>query len=450
MDPARLARARRALSHRSTRALDAEGIDRTARALDDPDAGDDLLAAGRHGALTVFVPADVPGRRRRILELDRSDTPVAALRWSAEGALAAAAVRTGLGAWIGIEPRGAPRSPWGVADRVWLLGDDGPAWQPIEPLTAFESIDWSSITHIPPLAEPGRLPSGAGTAVLNLVAALAKDQGTPRLPYRGPFATESLFTALLESFRFDPTAPDPLRRFLSGDLDWMPAPHERHLVAPGVSVQLRERLEKVVLDGRLYYREDWQTVRRHAPRRLVDAGDEGVRCTLWALGTVIEEHAVLSRSGDLLGRVPPSSSPRPPAALPASVRDGVAAVLCARSAAALGPEIRRAMASTPLRWGPVTGDLVAADGDGLRFSWLLAEAAAVRAAGATSRADRLARGLELVAEMAALCGDAIRSRAQSALATASPEHQRAALSMPGDVPDARAIAEAADAVLSTL
>jgi hypothetical protein len=95
---------------------------------------------------------------------------------------------------------------------------------------------------IPPLFAPARLPPGAGTAVLNLIAGLMKDQGVARVRYRGPYPTEQLFTALLECFRHDPALDDPLRRFMDeGDVDWLPAPHERHLVAPGVSVQLRIR-----------------------------------------------------------------------------------------------------------------------------------------------------------------------------------------------------------------
>ena len=298
----------------------------------------------------------------------------------------------------------------------------------------------------------------------------------PRLRYRGPYPTEGLFTALLESFRFAPSGDDPssaglgpssarlgrrgpqpravlrlanpLQAFLDGRLEWVPAPHERHFTAPGVCAQLRERLEKVVLDGRTYYRHDWQTVRRRASRRVHDVGD-GVRCSLWALGMAIEEHAVLSRSGDLVTRVPPMTAARPAVAIPAPVRDGVAAVLCATSAAALGGEIRRIVNAAPLWWAPVVGDLIARDPDGIRFSWRLAEAAATRFRIASSRPERLARGLELIAEMAALAGDAVRARAQEALSHAPPDVQAAALAA-AEEPDAQAIARAAEAVITSV
>ena len=447
MDHARLARARRALTDPRVRDFDEEATERLARALDDPSHADELVAVGRHGALAFFLPDPLRGVRRRILELDRTGGVVAALRWNGTGALESAAVRTGLGAWIGVEPGRAQHAMWGPSDRLWRLGA-GPRWQPLEPLTVFESVEWSAITHVPALAEPARLPHGAGTAILNLVAALAKDQGTPRLRYGGPFATEGLFTALLESFRFDAGGDDPLREFLDGRLAWVPAPHERHFPAPGLCVQLRERLEKVVLDGRTYYRHDWQSVRRHASRRVHDVGDR-VHCSLWALGTAIEDHAILSRSGEMLAHMPSATETRPAAAIPAAVRDGVAALICATSAAALGAEIRRLVTAMTLRWAPLSGDLAAVDGDGIRFSWRLAEAAAMQVRAATSRGEWLARGLELVVEMAALAGDAVRARAQAALAAATPEAQEAALST-AEQPDAGAIARAAEAVIATL
>ena len=447
MNDAHLARARRALADPTVRAFDEAAAERLARALDDSQDADDLLAVGRHGALACFLPGPRGGARRRILELDRTGAVVAALRWDPTGGLDSAAVRTGLGEWIGVVPRATSHAAWGPSDQLWTL-TGGPPFARREPLSVFEAVEWSAITHIPPLAEPARLPAGAGTAVLNLLAALAKDQGTPRLRYRGPYPTEALFIALLESFRFAPSGDDPLRAFADRRLEWVPAPHERHFTAPGLCVQLRERLEKVVLDGRTYYRHDWQTVRRHASRRVHDV-DERVHCSLWALGTPIEDHAVLSRSGDLIRRVPVPPAARPAAGIPEVVREGIAAILCATSAPALGAEIRRIVNAMPLWWAPVVGDLVAMDSDGIRFSWRVAEAAAARLRTASSRPDRLARGLELIAEMAALTGDAVRARAQEALSAAAPDVQTAALAN-AEEPDAQAIARAAEAVVATV
>src|SRR5206468_2622297 len=123
-------------------------------------------------------------------------------------------------------------------------------WTPRKALTVFQSLDYERLDFIPPLAEPVRLLPGAGTALLDLLAGLMKDQGVTRVRYRGPYPTEQLFTALLESFRYDPAVTDPLGRFMDGgDLDWLPAPHERHQVAAGLSVQIRQEVDKVVVDG---------------------------------------------------------------------------------------------------------------------------------------------------------------------------------------------------------
>ncbi len=214
---------------------------------------------------------------------DRHGNPVSELAWAADGSLERASVRLPDGSWLSIEPRATTAAPWGLSDRVWraVQFPESRGWSG-EPLTIFEALDWTRIDRIPPLAEPGRLPPGGGTAVLNLIAELAREQGATRLAYRGPYPTEQLFLALLESFRYEPEhAPDPLTAFMAGDLAWTPAPHERLFGAGGLFVQRRGLVEKVVFGGAAYYRPDWQSVTRHAPRRVRDV-PEGVLCSLWA------------------------------------------------------------------------------------------------------------------------------------------------------------------------
>ena len=105
----------------------------------------------------------------RVSERDRHGLEVARLRWMADGRLAAAAVRLPDRSWIEVEPgAAADDARWGASD---LLRHDGRS------LTHCAAIDWARVDAIPPLAEPARLPPGAGTGVLNLVAALADDQG---------------------------------------------------------------------------------------------------------------------------------------------------------------------------------------------------------------------------------------------------------------------------------
>src|SRR3954471_8841116 len=43
--------------------------------------------------------------------------------------------------------------------------------------TAMSAIDWARPRELPAIAEPGRLPPGAGGAILNAIAVLARDAG---------------------------------------------------------------------------------------------------------------------------------------------------------------------------------------------------------------------------------------------------------------------------------
>ena len=225
------------------------------------------------------------------------------------------------------------------------------AWAPREALTLFQALDYARPDVIPPLFAPARLPPGAGTAVLNLIAGLMKDQGVARVRYRGPYPTEQLFTALLECFRHDPALDDPLRRFMDeGDVDWMPAPHERHLVAPGVSVQLRHQIDKVVLDGVAFYRRDWQGVIRHEPRVVREEGAR-VICSLWALGRSLEDRLTLDRSGEVQERPAPALDPIPPAPLPPVWAPALAELIARESAPALAALASRRDARADARMG---------------------------------------------------------------------------------------------------
>ena len=230
-----------------------------------------------HGTLVVREPARLPGSWRRVLELDRGGAVLATLHWNDDAALAHAWVKIADDSWVMIEPRAAYKPPWGLCDRLWHAVSPSAAAH--APLTLMEAVAHEAIDRIPVVLEPGRLPAGVGAAVLNLIATLAADAGRPRLAYRGPYPTEGLFLALLESFRYHTTEADPLAAFMAGGVDWSPAPHERACPAPGVTVHVRGRVEKVVWRERVYYRPDWQGIHRHAPRRVRDAGD-AVLCSL--------------------------------------------------------------------------------------------------------------------------------------------------------------------------
>ena len=385
------------------------------------------------------------GGRRRTLEIDGRGTLVTLARWTPDGALAEAAVRVPDSSWLVIVPCGTDAAPWGMSDRVWRA--DRPCLDArARPLTVFASLDYGRIATIPPLAEPARLPAGGGTAVLNFIANLAKDQGRPWLVYAGPYPTEQLFLALLESFRYDVEVADPLAAFSAGTLRWRPAPHERLFTAAGAYVQLRGRIEKVVWRGRRYCRPDWQAVARHSPYRVRDVAG-GAGCSLWALGRSIEDHLRLTPAGDVVVLEQPRAIATTTEVAPA-IRDGVIEAIVAASAAPLADFIRQCGQRLTLDWRPIEADLVDVRDNTVSFSSALRDLAQDMIAGGADRRARVASALTTLTEMAALLGDALRARAQVAIAALPEPRQREILAAgEGRGSDAARISTAVEALL---
>jgi hypothetical protein len=420
MDHDRIERLAGWLARPEVTALDPARIAALVRALGEHDPP---VTAGRWGTLIGFDPG--PGRRR-LLQFDRRGHLIAAFRWREDGALGWARCLTARGDWVGIEPGAGAAAPWGRSDRVWLLDPSDP-WLPRAEITVFQSLDYERLDRIPPLAEPRRLPAGAGTAILDLLAGLMKDQGAARVRYHGPYPTEHLFTALLESFRYDPAVTDPLDRFLDGGpLDWLPAPHERHQVTPAISVQLRQEIDKVVMDGTTFYRPDWQGVMRREPRVVRREGDRVV-CSLWALGRSLEDRLVLNRSGEPVEIPATTPDHAPPAPLPPVWVPALADVIAREGAPALAGAVRDAMAALTLRWGPVEGDLLRDEGATITVSRRLRDTAIAGIREAPAGEERVARAAQLVLEVARLLAPGVRLRAQMRLEEASPEEQQRAL-----------------------
>jgi hypothetical protein len=430
MDRAALPRLRAWLARPDLVALAPESVDRLRAALDEPDPP---VTIGRGGALIAYAPG---AARWRLLELDRHGHLVAACRWRRDGALAWAKCLLPDGRWLGIEPGAATHPAWGVSDRVWLLEPDAP-WRPREPVTLFQALDYTRPDFIPPLFEPRRLPPGGGTALLNLIAGLMKDHGVATVRYRGPYATEQLFTALLECFRYPAGEALPLERFLAeGGLDWHPAPFETHHVAPGVVVQLRHEVEKVTVDGVVFYRADWQDVRRREPR-VVRTDGERVVCSLWALGGPLEDRLVLDRLGEVCEAPAPRADTAAPAPLPAVWPGALGELIARESAPALASAIAAVAAELALEWGPVPGDLMRVHGQRIRLSRHLREAGTAALAGAASPQERAEQALRFVLEVARLLGPEVRARAQARLESLGPDEQRRLLEeAPAELPEA--------------
>lgn len=386
--------------------------------------------------LPPTVVRDAAGRRLR--DSDDDGNAIAVLHWRADGALERACMRLPSGSWLTLEPDAGDDPMYGRVDRLRWGGSAAET-------TVFRALEYHAIDRIPVLAEPARLPPGAGTAVLNVIASLAADQGRAALLYEGPYPTEQLFLALLECFRYAPAdIADPLGAFARGTLAWRPAPHERHWDPTGVYVQRRERVEKVVARGVVYYRQHWQAVRRHAPRRLRDDGDV-LRASLWVLDEAVAEHLVLTVAGEVVEIVESPSPPTAAAPIASEIADGVVAIVVAQSAPALGPSIADVAHGLRMEWGTVARDLIAF-GVGITISLVLRAVIARRLREAPDRRARVELALAALAEIAMLAGDHLRRLAQARLASLpAPD-----LSV-RDHPDAaRRIAVAAEALLQEL
>ena len=125
-----------------------------------------------------------------------------------------------------------------------------------EPLTAMSAVDLDRPEEIPVIAEPGKLPPGAGALLLNLIA----ERAPHPLRYAGPYPTPALYRALVRSFRASADeatfCDDVLERALRlardpVPVDFTPAPHVRVEFSCGFT-ELRDGVERAVVDGISY------------------------------------------------------------------------------------------------------------------------------------------------------------------------------------------------------
>ena len=380
-----------------------------------------------YGTVVTRVPGPAGRPPLLVSEVDRRGTLLTVAEWDEAGRLRQAKVRIPDGSWIGIEP-GAAQSPiWGRSDLLWRLDADQ-SFHPVEPITLFQAVDYGAVGFIPPLAEPARLPAGAGTTVLNFLASLLREQGASRVHYRGPYATEQLFTSLLESFRYDQSAASPLEQFMRSDLSWTPAPHERLFSPQGAYVQLRDGIEKVAFGGQAYYRRLWQAVVRDEPRVVREDGDR-VLCSLWFMGEPIEDHLILDPNGEVLAVLPvpiPEGARTP---FSPRWRRAVGELIAHSSAPLLQPSILGVVERLQLEWGPVAGDLVEAAGEHLVVSLQLPRIFRRKVEAQKDPRERVSVAVRCATEVAKLLGPAVRGQAQAALASLPESEQRAALEL---------------------
>jgi hypothetical protein len=394
-----------------------------------------------HGSVALFRPDPSASLAHRLLEVDSRATVTAVLNRGPQGELRDLWVTLANGDAAGVLPGGAHHPLWGPSDRlVRSIGGSCPTT-----LTLAAAVRWDAVDMIPPVAEPARLPSGAGAALLNMLATLAGDQRRPALRYRGPYPTEQLFWSLSESFRFDRAfGSEPLARFLAdaeltfargapeeAPVDWTPAPHERRVHPDGLVVQLRDGVERIAWHGRSYHRTECQGLQRREHRvvRQVELGEGAQRyvASIQALGTVVEDHLVLDEQGEpvVRGAFGPDSGPEWP--LAGQWRDALGALLPLEATPLLEGAIEAVWPELRLAWGPVPGDLVEARGAALRLSPKLARVYRSARDRASPTGGRRALAQRLVREVLGLIGPAVRDAAVGWMDSLPPARQEAEL-----------------------
>jgi hypothetical protein len=233
--------------------------------------------------------------------------------------------------------------------------------------TAMTAVAWARPAEIPAIAEPGRLPPGAGGAILNTIAVLALRAGVAALRYAGPYPTAALWHSLARSFRcsadeaaFTAGALDRALRVARDPIaiDFVPAPHERIAVAGGF-VELRDRLERAVIDAVPY-------APGGSPARLIDlAGDH--HCEIWFGDAPYARVATLAADGALVAgphAIPPCDSPVIGREFPIALRGAIAELVADAVPAPLAPAARALCAGRALRWADLGAHAARATPDG--------------------------------------------------------------------------------------
>ena len=221
--------------------------------------------------------------------------------------------------------------------------------------TAMTALDWARPSEIPAIAAPASLPLGAGAAILNAVALLARAAGVAALRYAGPYPTTALWRSLARSFRcsgdeaaFTAGALDRAVRVARDPIaiDFAPAPHER-IAIPGGFVELRDGVERAVIAGVGYEPGG-------SPARLGPGGpDPGQHCEVWFGDACYARVATLAADGSVTAGphpIPQCTSPVLGRAFPAALQGALAELVGEAVPAPLAADARAVLAAGALGW----------------------------------------------------------------------------------------------------
>lgn len=249
--------------------------------------------------------------------------------------------------------------------------------------TTMSAVDWKRPTTIPTVAAPSALAPGAGGAIMNAIATIARDAGVPALRYAGRYPTAALYRTLLRSFRTDATEEAFTSHFkLAGPaveipIDFHPAPFER-LGNPHGYAELRDdpaggarRIERAVVD-RVSYEIDG------SPARLVAtfASTRAVRAELWFGDAPYAHVATFDSDGALVDGphpIPACESTVIGEAFPAPLVTALADLVAEAVPVPLREDARRRFAALTLRWADLGARTAIATPDGLAVHAVLWE-----------------------------------------------------------------------------
>lgn len=264
---------------------------------------------------------------------------------------------------VTVRMRHADHPLFGRADGMLLEGTPAP-W----PLIA--ATRWHDPRSIPPIDRPAAIPSGAGTALMNVLATCAALRGTEALRYRGPYPTDALYETLLGSFEA-PRDSDARIRFTADvqnralvarmdevPVDFKPAPHEWRFANDHYCLQWRESLERAYVDGRPFVRTDQPS------GRVLRRDGSGWTATMMLAGEPWHQLAAFDPNGQAAG--PPAPFPNETCeldgrGLPGGLAPLLAGVLADRAPELLATVIHEVLAEFALVWGPTQHALARVD-----------------------------------------------------------------------------------------
>jgi len=406
------------------------------------EGSDVLLQWSPYGTLSYFLPADRRGAvPRRLGTFDRKGNLIHLFRYSRNGHLCQLKARNLDGRFVGLL-RGTDSHPvWGTSDTIVTLSG-GVGFEVGQTMALSKTVDYEDVDSLPPLDMPSGLPPGTGGTILNVLAILAKDQGKKKLRYRGPYATERLFSTLRECF----TCPGELganrERFTAGSeraalhadmatppVDWLPQPYERYHADPDTCVQLRDGLEKVYDRGRIYYRND---ISHQAYSLRVEETTERERryvACIAFLGQPLEDHLVFDSEGGIVERFA-NITPRfvrGEAMWAPRMKAAVLRLVAAETTELLHATLWPAMEELVIVWGPVVGQLFAKNGNELVIHSEMVAIHVQAQTGAKSAGEKMLLASRFLSEISRILGPLIRERAQTLLSGFSPTEQNVAL-----------------------